>query len=59
MGRKGGLGAFNCQEYEMLKKAYNRIASLNEGMLLEAWNKAWHKTIVQVIYQLQIMKEGR
>lgn len=62
MGRKGGLSAFNCEEYEMLKKAYNRIASLNEGMVLEAWQKAEHKTIPDIVYQLQMIKrdkEGR
>lgn len=59
MGRKGGLGAFNYQEYEMIKKAYNRITSLNEGMLLKAWEKALPKTMAQVIYQLQILKDEK
>lgn len=59
MGRKGGLSAFNSQEYEMLKKAYNRIANLNEDMVLEAWKNALHKTIPHLIYQLHIIKDTR
>jgi len=59
MGRKGGLGAFNSEEYEMLKKAYNSIASLNEDMLLQAWQRALHKTIPHLIYQLQIIKREK
>lgn len=59
MGRKGGLGTFSSKEYEMLKKAYNRIADLNESMLLKAWQKAAHKTIPHMLYQLQIIKNQK
>jgi len=53
MGRKGGLGAFNAREYEMLKKAYNRFPKLNEPMLVKAWEKAVQKTIPYMVYELQ------
>jgi putative transposase len=59
MGRKGGLGAFNGQEYEILKKAYNRMAELNETILVEAWEKATQKTIPHLLYQLQIIKDRK
>jgi hypothetical protein len=59
MGRKGGLGTFSSEEYEMLKKAYNRMADLNEHKLLKAWQKADYKTIPHVIYQLQIIKNQK
>ncbi len=56
MGRKGKLSAFTSEELETLKKTYNRIADLNEAMLLKAWETSTHKTITHVIYQLQIIR---
>ena len=56
MGRKGKLSAFTSEELETLKKTYNRIANLNEAMLLKAWESSPHKTITHVIYQLQVIK---
>ncbi|MCP5005433.1 MAG: hypothetical protein GY941_16075, partial [Planctomycetes bacterium] len=55
-GRKGKLSAFTSDELEALKKIYNRIADLDEAMLLKAWDGAPYKTITHVIYQLQILK---
>jgi len=57
MGRKEGLAAFSSEEYEILKKNYDRIACLNESMLLEAWEKAEKKTIPHLVYQLQNIKQ--
>ncbi len=59
MGRKGGLGSFSAEELEKLKKTYNRIADLDENMLLQAWQRANYKTIVHVIYQLQTIKHEK
>ncbi|MCP3678826.1 MAG: transposase [Gammaproteobacteria bacterium] len=56
MGRKGKLSAFTSDELEALKKIYNRIADLDEAMLLKAWEESSHKTLTHVIYQLQIIK---
>ena len=56
MGRKGKLSAFTSDELEALKKTYNRIADLDEALLLKAWEESHHKTLTHVIYQLQIIK---
>ena len=56
MGRKGGLGAFNGEELEKLKKTFNRIPDLDESMLIKAWEEAQDKSLMSIIYHLQIMK---
>jgi putative transposase len=53
---KKGLSAFNAQELEMLKKAYNRMPALSELVLQQAWLQAPQKTIPHLICQLQNMK---
>lgn len=52
MGRKGGLGAFNCHEYEMLKKTFNSRAGLNDSMVSEAWHKSEEKNLAHLLYHL-------
>jgi putative transposase len=52
MGRKGGLGAFSCQEYEMLKKTFNSRADLNESMVSEAWHRSEEKNLAHLLYHL-------
>lgn len=59
MGRKGSIGAFNAEELETLKKAYNRIPQISESMLVEAFKMALEKTILHIIYQLQIIKNTK
>lgn len=53
---KKGLSAFNAQELEMLKKAYNRMPALSETRVEQAWLQAPQKTIPHLICQLQNMK---
>ena len=55
MGRKGSFSAFLSQELESLKKCYNRIPTLNETLLTEAFQKASPKTLPYIIHQLQII----
>ena len=59
MGQKGALGAFNAHELELLKKTYNRIPHINEPLLIDAFTAASEKTVLQVIYQLQILKNTK
>ncbi len=55
--QKKGLGAFNSEELEMLKKAYNRLPDLSELAVEQAWlQEAPQKTIAHLICQLQNMK---
>ena len=53
---KKGLSAFNAEELEMLKKAYNRMPALSELVVEQAWLQAPQKTIPHLICQLQNMK---
>ena len=53
MGRKGSLSAFLSHELETLKKCYNRIPTLNESLLTEAFQKASPKTLPYIIHELQ------
>ena len=53
MGRKGSLSAFLSHELESLKKCYNRIPTLNESLLTEAFQKASPKTLPYIIHELQ------
>ena len=54
--QKKGLSAFNAEELEMLKKAYNRMPALNEVSVEQAWLQSPQKTIPHLICQLQNMK---
>ncbi|MHC4453745.1 MAG: Mu transposase C-terminal domain-containing protein [Planctomycetota bacterium] len=56
MGRKEKLTSFNAGELEVLKKSYNRIKDLNESMLIKAYEKAPEKTLINIVYQLQNLK---
>jgi transposase InsO family protein len=56
MGYKEKLSSFNACELEQLKKAYNRIAEPNEVMLAKAFENTQKKSITNIIYQLQILK---
>lgn len=56
MGRKGGASAFNASEYEALTNIYNRTANLTELMLIDAFEKAEVKDIINIAYQLQQLK---
>ena len=53
MGRKGSFSAFLSHELESLKKCYNRIPTLNETLLTEAFQKASPKTLPYIIHELQ------
>jgi transposase InsO family protein len=53
LGRKGGLGAFQAEELEALKKIYHRHGALCESMLLRAFEAAEQKTIPCIAYELQ------
>ena len=50
------ISAFNSEEYEILKKTYNRLPLLNEIQVVQAWQKAPIKTIAHLICQLQNIK---
>ena len=54
--QKKGLSAFNAEELEMMKKAYNRMPALSELVVEQAWLQAPQKTIPHLICQLQNMK---
>ena len=54
--QKKGISAFNAEEHEMLKKAYNRLPALTELIVEQAWQQAPQKTIPHLICQLQNMK---
>jgi hypothetical protein len=53
---KKGLSAFNAEELQMLKKAYNRMPALSELAVEQAWLQAQQKTIAHLICQLQNIK---
>ena len=53
LGRKGGLSAFNAGELERLKKIYNRSTSLNEPVLIKAFQQACDKDIPGILSQLE------
>jgi len=59
MGRSGGASAFSTQEYQELKKIYERFIDINENMLFEAFEDAGQKDIVNITFQLQNLTKRR
>ena len=55
LGKKGGLGAFNAEELEVLKKTWNMNAAINKPMVQKACAAAGHKSIPYVIRELKIL----
>ncbi len=55
LGRKGGLGAFNSQELEALRKTWNMDASINKAMVRQACATASHKSIPYIIRELKLL----
>jgi len=53
MGLKGGATCFNTDDFEALKKLYNRYPDLNELKLVKAFEAAEFKTIGHVALSLQ------
>ncbi|NWH03808.1 hypothetical protein [Desulfobacter latus] len=55
LGKKGGLGAFNANELEVLKKTWNMNTAINKSMVRQACAAADHKSIAYVIRELKIL----
>lgn len=55
LGEKGGLGAFNADELETLKKTWNMHADINKTMVRQACAAANHKSIPYVILELKTL----
>lgn len=55
LGRKGGLGAFNANELESLKKTWNMHAAINKVMIRKACAAALQKNVPCVIHELKIL----
>ncbi len=55
LGEKGGLGAFNANELEVLKKTWNMHTAINKTMVRQACASAAHKSIPYVIHELKIV----
>jgi transposase InsO family protein len=53
LGMKGGLTSFTAQQLEILQKFFNRNPTLNDTLLLSAFEKANSKTFPHVVYELQ------
>ncbi len=53
LGKTGGLGAFNGDELETLKKIHNRHPGLNENLLKKAFVRADHKSIAYVAHEIE------
>jgi len=53
LGRKGGTSAFSTEEYQSLDKIYKLHPTLNESILLQAFEMAEFKTIVHITFELQ------
>lgn len=56
LGRKGGISAFSCEEYQALNAIYNRHPFVNEALLRQAFEQAEEKTIVTIAYHLDNIK---
>ena len=59
LGKKGGLGAFNADELEVLKKTWNMNAAINKSMVRQACAAADHKSIPYVIRELKILFKAK
>lgn len=55
LGKKGGLGAFNADELESLKKTWNMNAGINKTMVHKACAAATYKSIPYVIRELKTL----
>lgn len=55
LGKKGGLGAFNADELEVLKKTWNMSTTINKSMVRQACAAADHKSIPYVIRELKTL----
>ncbi len=54
-GRKGGTSAFAAYEYESLQKIYHRHPNITKNLLIQAFELAENKTIVDVAFQIQTL----
>jgi len=59
LGKKGGLGAFNADELEALKKTWNMNADINKSMVRQACAAATHKSIPYVIRELKTLFKSK
>lgn len=58
LGRKGGLSAFNSDEFEQLKKTWNTSTAINEPLVRKAIIIASQKNIQSLIYTIkQLIRE--
>jgi len=55
LGKKGGLGAFNADKLENLKKTWNMHTAINKTMVRNACASASHKSVPYVIYELKTL----
>lgn len=55
LGKKGGLGVFNADELEVLKKTWNMHAAINKTMVRQACAAASHKSIPYIIRELKTL----
>ncbi len=59
LGKKGGLGAFNADELEALKKTWNMNAGTNKSMVRQACAAATHKSSPYVIRELKTLFKSK
>lgn len=59
LGKKGGLGSFNADELEVLKKTWNMNAAINKSMVRKACAAATPKSIPYVIRELKILFKSK
>jgi transposase InsO family protein len=60
LGRKGELSAFSANDYEVLKKAYNRMPKLNASILTTAFERSRTESIAEILYECQqLIKERK
>ncbi len=58
LGSKGGLGSFNAEQLESLKKVYDRSLLIDEHMARKAFENAYKKTFPYIIHELkQLLKQ--
>ena len=55
LGKKGGLGAFNAAELEVLKKTWNMNCNINKTMVRTACAAAFPKSLPYMIHELKTL----
>lgn len=58
LGRRGGISAFNTEEFTALSQVHEHHPNMTRTLLKKAFARAEHPTIPEIVYELQKLQEN-